>query len=101
MAVAVTNPTNLGGTGNVFIKTGLFSPGLQATGGVAVTPATFGLSRIDSLMFAAGEGYVSFYKASTGKVITYQSAGSAAAMADVGATDLSAIVFPFIAIGQG
>lgn len=101
MAVAVTNTGNLGGTGGSFIKFGLFSPGTQATGGVAVTPATFGLSRIDSLHFSAGEGYVSFYKASTGKVITYQSAEAAGAMADVGATDLAAIVFPYIAIGQG
>lgn len=83
MAVAFTQTKrSVYGTDRVVYGSLVFS-GNYATGGEAVTPATFGLTRLDLLIFdgiavstdlTAGLGLK--YNAATGKIAAYETAGT-------------------------
>jgi hypothetical protein len=79
------------GTGNL---------GTYAAGGVAVTAAQVGLGAIDDLQVMPAGGYVFEYDKTNGKVLAYQSDDAVDPLDEVGATDISAIIFRFEAVGR-
>lgn len=97
MAAVVTTTTinrkQVWGTDRVFFCTLAFDTGDYAAGGVAVTPAQFGLSAIHAIMFtgaslevaATPTGNIPRYNAATGKIQLFQSAAADAPFAEKGA----------------
>jgi len=77
-----------------------------ASGGIAVTPAQVGLGVLEDLNVQPTSGYVFEYVPSTGKVKAYDQKDPAAAggadiaLPEVGAIDLSAVVFRWTAVGR-
>lgn len=71
------------------------------TGGEAFDKASIGLVRLDWLSFNQGEdGFVFHWDATNAKIIVYESGTASAALDEQdNATDLSAVVVEFLAIG--
>lgn len=104
MAATVTIDSGSAGRfvqGNKLIRTGTINLGTYTSGGIAVTAAMFEMPAIlhDLYVESAG-GYVFRYDKTNKKVMAYMSAGSAAAMGEVGSTDISAAVARFKAEGS-
>jgi hypothetical protein len=78
------------GTGNL---------GTYATDGIAVTAAQVGLGVLEDLQVSPVDGYVFEYDKANGKVKAYEAGADAAPLDEVGATDISASVFRFRAVG--
>lgn len=89
MAVAFTQiKKSVYGTDRAVTGTLVFS-GNYATGGEAVTPATFGLTRIDMVMFDGvavatdvATATAVKYNAATGKIVHFESGAANAALAE-------------------
>lgn len=97
MAAVVTTTTvqnrTVWGTQRVVRATLAFDTGDYAAGGVAVTPAQFGLTRIDEIIFpgaaievsATPTGQIPHYAPATGKIVIFQSATADAPFNEKGA----------------
>lgn len=85
-----------------FFRFGTLNLGAYATGGIAVTPAQFGLLTLVHLDLGATGGYVFEYNKTTGKILAYWTgAGLSAVLAEVtNATNLTAITPRFMAYGK-
>lgn len=109
MAASVTFDAQPGGRSTMFprkIRRGTLTLGASyATGGVAITPALFGLTRIDDIDIQPSAGYLCEWLPSTGKVKAYydNSAGAYTQNQPLGevanAANLSAVNFRFRAEG--
>jgi hypothetical protein len=63
-----------------------------ASGGVAVTPANFGLTAIEGMAFSGDKGTVSYlwvYNSATGKIKAYNTAGDGDAFDEAGADTIT------------
>lgn len=72
------------------------------TGGEAFTPGAFGLSRLDWLQVASGQGYVAVWDGSVSapKILMYRQNETTGALAQVpNATDLSTVTVRVRAVG--
>jgi hypothetical protein len=109
MAASVTFDAQPGGKSTMFprkVRRGTVSLGAYATNGVSVTPALFGLNRIDDIDIQPSGGIVFEWLPATGKVKAYRQKDPAAAGgADIplpevaNAVDLSAVNARFRAEG--
>ena len=85
------NKQHTHGTGNL---------GTYASGGVEVLAAAVGLGLIEDLQVFPVDGYVFEYDKANNKVKAYEAGADSAALDEVGATDISASVFRWQAIGR-
>jgi len=88
--------------GTLTMVRGTMEYGTAASGGIALASGSekFGLSTVYSVLFEKTSGYEFAYDKVNDKVLAYQSAGSAAAMAEVTSGDLSAQVPSFVVFGR-
>ena len=92
--------------GNRRQTNGTGNPGTYAAGGIAVSAKQVGLGFIDDMAVSPAGGLVFEYDKTNGKVLAYQQTDPTAAgganipLVEVGATDISAKVFRFQAIGK-
>lgn len=100
MASTVTIQTSFG-IGNRQITVGTAQLGTYATNGVDITPDQLKLNRVDAFVAGPASGIV-FERLSTNKVIArWNGDATPAALPEVtNSTDLSLMVFPFIAVGK-
>jgi hypothetical protein len=92
------------GTKNVVIGT-IEGEASATDGGVALSPAKFGLTDVDFVTFElievdADEAYASRYDYATDKVQTYECAAGDAMQEIVATTDVHLLTFRFRAIGR-
>ncbi len=89
MALSVTIKSRRN-VGNQVVVTADVNLNTYAAGGIAATPATFGLTRIDNVELPMKLGYVFEYDYSAQKIMArYTGAAVSTALAEVGAVDLS------------
>lgn len=93
--------------GGRFVRRGTLNLGTYASGGVAVDRTTFSLDHsLVDLDVKSASGYIARWDKPTAKVMVYDqkdpaaSGGADIALPEVGAVDLSAVLFRFTAIGK-
>lgn len=100
MASTVTIQTTFG-IGNRWVTIGTAQLGTYTTNGIDITPGQVKLSSVDAFVAGPASGIV-FERLSTNKVVArWNGDATPAALPEVtNSTDLSLMVFPFIAVGK-
>lgn len=73
--------------------------GVYAAGGIAITPKTFGLRKLNYLDLGQAAGTTFEWDQVNSKIKAYQQGAGAGAFTEVGAVDISARTFQFEARG--
>ena len=101
MAINIINK-NGGTIGDFSIVVGRLDLQTYATNGIAIAASDLGLTYMYDLLVGNSEGgYVFAYDPSAGKIKAFEAGADAAALDEVGATDLSGEPVSFVAIGRG
>ena len=95
MAATVTRNPEQRMINGALIRRGTVNLGSYATGGLSVTKANLGFSRLDHVNFESKSGYVLDYNATTEMLLAYEAGGDEVD----NMTNLAAIEFPYQ--GQG
>lgn len=90
----------LSANGNKLQTQGTGNLGTYATNGIAVTANQVGLGVIEDLQVMPAAGYVFEFDKTNLKVKAFEAGADAAALDEVGSTDISAAIFQWRAVGR-